>query len=162
MQNDLHVAHAAAGPLAALRQHGTVLPSILYYYPVDCRVRPDLTGMLQLADVSVTSTAFGRSETAGSGPARPGDPARGLGAAFYPLPDRVKARLRFRRAHGIPDGHLVVCSVGANNPRKDLPRTIEAFARFRDRQRIDATLYLHTMPAIETATTLARPPPPVA
>jgi len=152
VQNDLHVAHAAAGYLETLRGRGVALPPILYYYPVDCRVRPDLAGMLRVADASVTCTAFGRAETERlAGIRSPTVIPYGVDLrAFCPLSDRVRARRAFRRAHAIPETHLVICSVGANNPRKDLARTVAAFARFRAAADLPAVLYLHTMPATET------------
>jgi len=152
VQNDLHVAHAAAGYLESLRDRGVALPPILYYYPVDCRVRPDLTGMLRLANEIVTCTAFGRSETGKvPGLRSPAVIPHGVDArVFRPLADRLRSRISFRRAHGIPETDMVVCSVGANNPRKDLPRTIAAFARFRDAMGSPVVLYLHTIPATET------------
>lgn len=147
VQNDLQVAHAAAGYLRQLQQRAP-LPPIVYYYPVDCSVRLDLIGMLERADRIVTCTAFGQSETLKTlGTRTPLVIPHGVDATtFRPLTDGGAARDRFRRDHGIAKDALVLCSVAANNVRKDLARTIVAFAQFRASSARAATLYLHTVP----------------
>jgi glycosyltransferase involved in cell wall biosynthesis len=146
-QNDLQVIHAAAGHLRAMRER-TPLPPIACYYPIDCTVRRDLTGMLELADTIITCTNYGKRETEAALPGRsPLVIPHGVdSAAFRPLPDRAAVRQRFRRARNIPADALLFCSVAANSIRKDLARTIAAFARFREARGVPAVLYLHTMP----------------
>jgi glycosyltransferase involved in cell wall biosynthesis len=148
VQNDLQIVHTAAGHLGAMRANGKRLPPIACYYPVDCAVRRDLVGMIELADLAATCTAFGRAETERVLPGRapPLVIPHGVdGRAFRPLADRAAVRQRFRRQHNVPADALVVCSVAANSIRKDLARTIAAFARFRDAQPGPAALYLHTV-----------------
>ncbi len=148
VQNDLQVMHTAAGQLSALAERGVELPPIACYYPVDCTVRADLTGLLEMAEAMVTCTEFGRRETEKVLPGRsPRIIPHGVdGRAFRPLPDRADVRRRFRRARSIPAEAVIVCSVGANSIRKDLARTIAAFARFRQTHPTPAILYLHTVP----------------
>jgi glycosyltransferase involved in cell wall biosynthesis len=148
-QNDLQVIHTASGHLETMLQRGADLPPIACYYPVDCSVRPDLDGMLRLADASVTCTEFGRRETEKVMPERPPlvIPHGVDGRAFRPLPDRMAVRQRVRDEMGIPGEALLVCSVAVNSIRKDLARTIAAFARFREARSEPAALYLHTIPA---------------
>jgi glycosyltransferase involved in cell wall biosynthesis len=148
-QNDSHVLHPAAGHLSEMRMRGAELPSIVCYYPVDCSVRSDMAGMLDLAEVAVTCTELGRRETEKAVPGRSAlvVPHGVDTRAFRPLApgdERGAARVRFRRAHNIPLGALLVCSVAVNNVRKDLPRTISAFARLREARPQPAVLYLHT------------------
>jgi glycosyltransferase involved in cell wall biosynthesis len=150
VQNDLHVLQPAAAYLRAMQGRGARLPAIICYYPVDCAVRADLTGMLQLADVTVICTAFGQRETEKTLPTRvPQIIPHGVDSrAFRPLDDRSAARRRFRQPRNIPEDALLVCSVAANSVRKDLARTIAAFARWRASQPTASplVLYLHTIP----------------
>jgi len=150
VQNDVQVTHAAATHLAALRDRGAALPAVVCYFPVDCTVRPDLSGMLASAEVIATCTEHGRRETAKAviGGRSPLVIPHGVDTrAFKPLPpeERQAARQRFRRAHGLEPETFVVCSVAANSIRKDLARTIAAFARFSETLPVRAALYLHTM-----------------
>ena len=68
------------------------------------------------------------------------------GGAFRPLAERGDVRDRFRDAHRLPREALVVCSVASNNVRKDLARTLAAFARLRATVSAPTALYLHTVP----------------
>lgn len=150
VQNDLHVLQPAAVYLRTMASRGARLPSIMCYYPIDCAVRADLTGMLELADVTVTCTVFGRDETVKTLPTRsPQVIPHGVDSqAFRPLDDRAAARRRFRKPRNIPEDALLICSVAANSVRKDLARTIAAFARWRAGQSAPGrpVLYLHTIP----------------
>lgn len=59
---------------------------------------------------------------------------------FRPLPDKDE----IKRRHGL-GGKFVVGCVARNQPRKNFPLLIQAFARFRE-GKDDAWLYLHTNP----------------
>lgn len=148
VQNDLAATHAAAGHLATLRQRGARLPPIINYFPVDCGVRPDFGGMLLASDVNVTCSSFGQREVARAFP----EPQvrvipHGVDTAvFRPVSERAAVRRAVRRALRVPEDALLICSVAANNARKDLPRTIAAFAEFRARCARATVLYLHTLP----------------
>ena len=149
VQNDVQVTHTASGHLANLRDRGAKLPPVVCYYPVDCTVRPDLIGMLASADVIVTCTEYGRRETAKAviGGRSPLVIPHGVDTrAFKPMPpeERQAARQRFRRASDLQPDTFIVCSVAANSIRKDLARTIAAFARFSQTLSVPAALYLHT------------------
>jgi glycosyltransferase involved in cell wall biosynthesis len=151
VQNDVQVTHAAATHLATMRDRGTALPPVVCYYPVDCTVRADLTGMLASAEAIVTCTEHGRRETAKAviGGRSPLVIPHGVDTrAFKPLPpeERQAVRQRFRRASQLEPDTLIVCSVAANSIRKDLARTIAAFARFTETLAVPAVLYLHTVP----------------
>jgi len=150
IQNDVHIGHAAAGYLRTLASRGVKLPPIIYYYPVDCGVRRNLTGMLELADVIATCTTYGWRETEAAGKSRaPVVIPHGVDSqAFRPLADRQGVREAFRRKLNLPADAQLICSVGANSARKDLARTIAAFAELRRAAPGRASaLYLHTMPA---------------
>ena len=151
VQNDVQVTHTAAGHLANLRDRGAKLPPVVCYYPVDCTVRPDLIGMLATADVIATCTEYGRRETVKAviGGRSPLVIPHGVDTrVFKPLPpeERQSLRQRFRRASSLEPNTLIVCSVGANSIRKDLARTIAAFARFSETLSVPAVLYLHSAP----------------
>jgi glycosyltransferase involved in cell wall biosynthesis len=151
VQNDVQVTHAAAAHLAALRDRGARLPPIACYYPVDCTVRSDLTAMLTTAEVIATCTEHGRRETVKSvlGGRAPRVVPHGVDTrVFKPLSsdERLAARGRLRRAFGLEPETFIVCSVAVNSIRKDLARTIAAFARFSETLPVPAALYLHTLP----------------
>jgi hypothetical protein len=57
---------------------------------------------------------------------------------FRPLPDRAALRVEQRL-----DGRFVIGCIARNQPRKQLPLLLRAFARFAP-QHADAVLYLHT------------------
>lgn len=147
-QNDLSATHAAAGYINQLRAQGKRLPPIVHYYPVDCAVRADFSGMLGAADINVTCTEFGRRETLKTFPDHvPRVIPHGVDTrSFYPLRERVACRQAVRRAFNVAPEAQLICAVAANSVRKDLPRTLAAFAALRSRHTADAVLYLHTNP----------------
>jgi glycosyltransferase involved in cell wall biosynthesis len=148
VQNDVHVAHTAAAHLRTLRSRGTHVPPIVYYFPVDCSVRADMTGMLEMAEVIATCTTFGQRQSAKAFPQRPPIviPHGVDNRVFRPLAEREAVRRSFRAKRNLPEDALVVCSVAANSIRKDLARTIAAFARLRETHPRASVLYLHTTP----------------
>lgn len=151
VQNDVQVTHTAAGHLANMRDRGATLPPVVCYYPVDCTVRADLIGMLASAAVIATCTEYGRRETAKAviGGRSPLVIPHGVDTrVFKPMPpeERQAVRQRFRRASHLEPNTFIVCSVAANSVRKDLARTIAAFAQFSQTLSVPAVLYLHTAP----------------
>jgi glycosyltransferase involved in cell wall biosynthesis len=148
VQNDLAATHAAAVHLATLRQRGVQLPPIVNYFPVDCGVRRDFGGMLLASDVNLTCSSFAQREVARAFPELAVSiiPHGVDTAVFRPLSERAAVRQVVRRALRVPEDALLICSVAANNARKDLPRTIAAFAEFRARYSRPTALYLHTLP----------------
>ena len=85
-------------------------------------MRRNLTGLLEMADVIATCTQYGRRETeaAGKSPAPLVIPHGVDTQLFRPLAERQAVREAFRRKLNIPAEAQVICSVGANSPRKDL------------------------------------------
>ena len=150
VQNDLQVAHATSAYVRSLQERGQPMPPIVYYFPVDCAVRRDLGTMIEVADVAVTCTNFGRGEVHRTFPDR--DclviPHGVDGRAFRPLAERAAVRDRFRHELGAPPDARIVCSVATNCLRKDLARTMAAFAAARARhpEWPPSVLYLHTVP----------------
>jgi glycosyltransferase involved in cell wall biosynthesis len=148
VQNDLQATHPAAGYLRALRDRGGRLPPLIYYFPIDCSVRRDLAGLLEIADVAVTCTLYGREEVRRTFPDRAcaviphGVDCR----AFRPLDERDAVRDRFRDVNGLPRNTLVACTVAANTIRKDLARALAAFAQLRAAVTAPTAFYLHTVP----------------
>ena len=148
VQNDLAVTHVAAGYIKSLRERGAKLPPIIHYFPVDCAVRRDYSAMLETADVNVTCTLFGQRAAADAFPNRVARliPHGVDTRVFRPLPERAVVRDAVRAALGIPARATLICSVASNNVRKDLPRTLAAFAEYRATADQLAVLYLHTRP----------------
>jgi hypothetical protein len=121
VQNDLAATHAAAAQLTALRQRGSQLPPIVHYFPVDCSVRRDFSGMLLASDVNVTCTSFGQREAvrvspeSQRGPSEPG--AERMNARKKPYVNRWLAQLgRFRDALIIRGSQQVTSSAPTATP----------------------------------------------
>jgi glycosyltransferase involved in cell wall biosynthesis len=150
--NDLLVIQPVVSELKLLREHklrqtGRSFKTIIYF-PVDGQVFPADSAILDLADVAVTYTHWGRQQTLQSMPAV----AAKLqviyhGSAvedFRPLP--AEARRSLRQQFGIGDPQtFFVANVNGNYPRKDLPRSILAFAQFKKRVP-NSIMYMHTDP----------------
>lgn len=133
--------------LDTLRNNKQKVPVIVYYYPVDCQVIPNATGMLEAADYIVAYCQFGKEETLKKLPhveSKLSVITHGVDTkAFRKLSptDKKLARLQLLKIED--DETFVWINVNRNSPRKDIPRTIAAFADFRKRVP-NSKLYLHT------------------
>lgn len=117
----------------------------IFYYPVSGRVQDSwINNCVMLADIPVAYTNFARSETVRVNPAaNPRVIYQGVNTKhFYPIEDSTAFRKMYFREHA---GKFIVTNVNRNQHRKDIPRTIAAFAKFR-RERPDSFLYLHMNP----------------
>jgi glycosyltransferase involved in cell wall biosynthesis len=113
------------------------------YFPVDgWPFPPAWRPTVEAADAAVAYSGFGQALAQ---QACPGSEIELIyhgvdTAAFRPLPSKEEVK----RRHGLA-GKFVVGCVARNQPRKNLPILLKAFAAFA-RSRPDAVLYLHTDP----------------
>lgn len=135
---------------AHLRKEGRPVFKLIYYYPIDCHLLPQHATMVQIADQPVAYTKFGINETLKVLP----DLADRLTYIYHgtdinnfrPLPDAVRMARRHAFLQAKPSDFVMV-SVNRNSIRKDLPMTLLAFKKFKDKHpEANARLYLHTMP----------------
>lgn len=147
--NDNYVTHGVSKTLGEVRaaraREGKKVPTIIYYYPVDCQVIPEGGGMLRHADILVAYTAHGRAETVKSMP----DQAHKIreiphgvdSKVFHPLSKKEAMRLRKKYLNVGPEKY-VVTNINRNTSRKQIPYTFLAFKEFR-KQVPDSLLYVH-------------------
>jgi D-inositol-3-phosphate glycosyltransferase len=117
----------------------------IFYYPVDGKVKDSwINKSAILADFPVTYTEFGKKETMRvNASANPRVIYHGVNKnQFYPIEDGGAFRKAYFQAHA---DKFIVTNVNRNQPRKDIPRTIAAFAKFK-KQRPNSALYLHMNP----------------
>lgn len=116
--------------------------SWIFYYPVDGKVKDSwINNSVNLADIPVAYTEFGKKETMRVNPSvRPRVIYHGVNTKnFYPIDDISGFRKAYFQDHA---DKFIVTNVNRNQPRKDIPRTIAAFAKFHQK-RPDSVLYLH-------------------
>jgi D-inositol-3-phosphate glycosyltransferase len=114
----------------------------IFYYPVDGRPKDSwINNNVALADVPIAYTNFGRKETLRINPTvNPQVIYHGVNTKdFYPIADIAAFRTSY--FHDNAD-KFIITNVNRNQARKDIPRTITAFARFK-KIRPDSLLYLH-------------------
>jgi glycosyltransferase involved in cell wall biosynthesis len=151
----LHDPWAAPLYLECVARHAPGTPTI-FYCPVDGPLLcPDVGKIIEAATVVVAYTRFGRDELARA-------TARTLGrdaaywraripviphgvdhATFRPLRDRAAARKAVSRWLDLDDEDFIVLNANRNQPRKDIPATIEGFARFAVGTPATVRLVLH-------------------
>lgn len=150
--NDLWVSCQVAPAIEKIRKKAAGLgvkpPVFIHYYPVDCRVKKDMTSILEVADMCVCYTSHGKNETLKVMPhikEKLYEVPHGVDtAAYHPLSPEQKAKLK-KQYLGVDPDTTVVMQVNRNSARKQLPYSILAFAEFR-KQVPNSVMYLHTMP----------------
>jgi glycosyltransferase involved in cell wall biosynthesis len=150
--NDVPVVHKSAKKfgelLSNIETHAGKRPIVIYYYPVDCHVIPFAADMLRVCDIPVAYMDYGRKETLKVMPelaSKLQQISHGVDSNVYrPLTadERRDARNTFFSLAG--DKFLIV-NVNRNNPRKNMPLTLQAFAEFKKKVP-ESYLYLHTSP----------------
>jgi len=145
--NDTFVVEEVARRLEDVRkikaQRGQKPFALVYYYPVDCRLLPQATTMIKFADRAVAYTNFAAKSSEEIG-IKPSDVIyHGTDIkTFHPIPaaDRTVGRKRW---FGIDnDDTFVFINVNRNSARKDIARSIYAFAEFR-KQVPNSLMYIH-------------------
>ncbi|MPL68143.1 hypothetical protein SDC9_13856 [bioreactor metagenome] len=117
----------------------------IFYYPVDGQVRDSwINNSALLADYPVCYTNFGRRETLRVNPAAsPRVIYHGVNIKdFFPIEDISVFRRSYFKENA---DKFIITNVNRNQLRKDIPRTITAFAKFKQ-YRPDSLLYLHMQP----------------
>lgn len=154
IMNDLHVVEKVGKELPTLldklRAERKKIPKIVFYYPVDCQVLPNIKSMLDAADIIVPYCEFGKQSTLkidSSLEKKMRIINHGVDSkVFFPLPDEERTSFR-QKFFDVKDPETFVwMSVNRNSVRKDIARTILAFAEFKKRVYNKSVLYLHTAP----------------
>src|SRR3990167_2482690 len=150
--NDIFVTHEARDIVTRIKtkysQSGKRPPLFVYYYPVDCKVNPWDTGMLDVADVLVCYTDHGRLETLKTIPSvesKLKQISHGVDTnVFRPAPRILCAKWK-SEFYGIGPETYLVLNLNRNSTRKQIPYTILAFKEFK-KQVPNSVLYLHMVP----------------
>lgn len=117
----------------------------IYYYPVDAPLKSNwVEKSVEQADFPVAYTHFGKRETlVHSGRSDIRVIYHGVNLeAFKPQTRQQKKAFRKEFFAGHADGKFVVTNINRNQARKDIPRTMAAFAEFK-KQLPESLLYLH-------------------
>ena len=125
----------------------------IFYFPVDCNIVYELTKNLELIDVLVTYTEYGRKEVLKHKPNLKIKvvPHGNNSKDFYPLPEQEIKQFR-KEYFGCGDEKFVVTNINRNQPRKDLPQTIFGFIEAKKQWKQEYSflpepfLYLHCHP----------------
>lgn len=151
IMNDAFVVEKVGNKLpelfSKLEAAGRKVPTVIYYYPVDCTVLEEGSAMMKAADVLVAYTEFGKRETLRVLPDAEDRiniiPHGTDSSIMYRLSDKERINLRYQFFKVTPDTFIWM-NVNRNSPRKDLPRTMMAFKEFK-KQVPNSRLYLHTV-----------------
>lgn len=125
----------------------------IFYFPVDCKLIPQLTKDLEFFDTIITYTEFGREEVLKLRPELRGKlkviPHGTNLKDFYPLPKEEV--LAFRKEYFNDEGEkFIISNINRNQYRKDIPATIFAFIEAKENWKIKNRkpyLYLHMNPS---------------
>lgn len=148
--NDLYVTHQVTELVEKAKQKmavkGRKLPTIVYYYPVDCQVPDDGNSFVRLADIPVCYNDYGKEETLKTLP-EVKDKLKQIPhgvdtSAFYPVPKQQSDMWKQQILNISPETTLVV-NVNRNSSRKQIQYSMLAFKEFR-KHVPDSVMYLHT------------------
>jgi len=123
----------------------------IFYFPVDSPIVYELTKDLELIDLLVTYTEYGKKEILKHKPNLKNKirivPHGSNSKEFYPLPEsEVK---EFRDKYFGSDEKFIITNLNRNQPRKDIPQTIFGFIEAKklwDNRLPKPFLYLHCHP----------------
>ena len=116
----------------------------ILYYPVDSVIKEKWGKNITQADYMVAYSEFGRKETLKVLPYREDITVIPHGVntkEYFPLPENVIKDFREKYFKQFAN-HFIITNVNRNQQRKDLPRTISAFKKFRETVP-ESILYLH-------------------
>ena len=131
--------------LEFLKKNGRNAPSICYF-PIDGMPKEQWINNVKVADYVVAYSEFGKAQAlAQRDDLKPEDieviPHGVNTSNFYPLPEEEVQAFR-KKYFGSVSDKFIFTNLNRNQQRKDIPRTIAAFAEFR-KQVPDSILYLH-------------------
>lgn len=147
--NDTFVVEGVARKLAEVKEaklsQNRKVPKFIYYYPIDHSLLPEYSTLIKFVDRPVAYTKFAQAET---------KKAIGLDVKdviyhgtdtenFFPLDRNVRREFRARLLGIASDDAFVLINVNRNSLRKDIAKTIVAFAEFK-KMMPSSVLYLHT------------------
>jgi glycosyltransferase involved in cell wall biosynthesis len=122
----------------------------IFYFPIDCKIIPQITENLPFFDVLVTYTEFGRKEILRHKPELKSKikvvPHGNNPKEFYPIADISEFRSEY---FGENANKFIITNVNRNQPRKDLVSTIFGFINALESWDDDLPqpfLYLHCHP----------------
>lgn len=147
--NDNYVTHGIAKTLGEIRKtkvkEGKKVPTVVYYYPVDCQVIPEGGGMLREADILVAYTKHGYNETLKALPEQANKihkiPHGVDSKVFHPIDSKKVTKLR-KQYLNVDKDKYVITNINRNTSRKQLPYTFLAFKEFRKKVP-NSLLYVH-------------------
>ena len=147
--NDTFVVEKVAGLLDKFRYQkiwsGQKVFRLIYYYPVDCKLLPQYSTMIKIADRAVAYTNFAAESTASIDMMATDVIYHGTDIQTYHSLDK-EDRLACRKKYfGVEDDTFIIVNVNRNSIRKNLATTILAFSEFRKRVP-NSKLYLHASP----------------
>jgi len=150
--NDLYVADVVAEKVEEYRQRHNPNLKIVFYYPVDAKViKSKKKQFIEIADYPIAYNQWSAFETKKVFPEfsdRGQVINHGVDTDLYcPLPKETRDFAR-EKIFGIKpnDDKFVFINVNRNSLRKDLPRCIYAFNKFKKDTKSNSILYLHTNP----------------
>lgn len=150
--NDTFVTHSIADILKKIckkkKDIGRKVPRVIYYYPVDCRVKSNATGLIEIADFPIAYTEHGFQETIKTLPhlkdklqiIHHGSDTK----KFFPFSKRIISILKKEIFNIDPNSYLII-NVNRNTARKQMTQTLLCFKEFR-KKHPDTYLYLHANP----------------
>jgi glycosyltransferase involved in cell wall biosynthesis len=136
--NDMYVTTRVAEDLHKIILHkkkkGLKVPTIIYYYPVDCQVVPEGGAMLKVADINVAYTEHGARMTRLSMPEvaqNLKEIPHGVDSSIFKPISKEKALKYRKEALGADEDTFVIANVNRNTTRKQIPYSLLAFKEFR-------------------------------
>ena len=144
--NDTFVVESVAKNIDAVKSvkltQKQPIPKIIYYYPVDCKLRPEYSTMVKIADRAVAYTNFAKRSSEEIGVIPTDVIYHGVDTkSFFPLAEEHRQRYRKVLMNVNPDTFVII-NVNRNSVRKNLAATIYAFSQFR-KIVPNSILYLH-------------------
>ena len=145
--NDPFVVEGVARKIEEIRkiktQNGHKQFSLVYYFPVDCRLWPEQSTMIKIADHAVAYTDFAAREAEKIGLKASDVIYHGAEIEhFTPLAQEQKRLLRKKYFGVSNDDTFILINVNRNSLRKDVSKTILAFSEFHKKVP-NSLLYLH-------------------
>lgn len=147
--NDLFVTTKVADIIPKIKERararGKKPPVFIYYYPVDCKVKPEAAKFLEVVDIPVCYTGHGREETLRTKPEladRLEQIPHGVDTSAYYKCKPEDVAIWKHQYLGISPLTTLVVSVNRNTERKQIPYSIMAFKEFR-KWVPDSIMYVH-------------------
>jgi glycosyltransferase involved in cell wall biosynthesis len=150
--NDSFIPAKAVEPLKQIfenkRRENKPIPKIVYYYPVDVRLKKEHLAMIEFADQPVCYAKFGFDETIKLLPHLKNKLRiihHGCNTSkYFPYSKEIITKLK-KQLFNLEESDFLIVNVNRNTMRKQLWRVMESFKKFRETVP-NSYLYLHTNP----------------